>query len=135
MTNEERLHLLDQKLNEEKLAQEKALVIDFDAAYDEWKSTEGTFPVQFRGKIYRVPASQPMRYAYLIARHCIQNVDGKRMLIVPEEIASELLELQLGKEFLEDLSKSDVSMDFVYQTIVPQIAKKWGLNVVEGKNA
>jgi len=121
--------------------QENQLLVDFDAAYDEWKAKEKPLTVKFKGKTYPVPSRQPFAYSLFISRHTKRKYDHKLkrevpQLFIPEDKAEEYVRLMFGEKFLQAMKESDVEVDFVMDKIAPEIHKMWqGEQIVEGKNA
>ena len=121
--------------------QEHQLLVDFDAAYEEWKAKDKPLTVKFKGKIYSVPRRQPFAYSLFISRHTKRKYDHKLkrevpQLFIPEDKAEEYVRLMFGEEFLQAMKASDVEVDFVMDKIAPEIHKIWqGEQITEGKNA
>jgi hypothetical protein len=121
--------------------QEQQLIVDFDAAYDEWKAKDKPLMVRFKGKIYPVPRRQPFAYSLFISRHTKRQYDHELRkevprLFVPDDKAEEYVRLMFGEKFLRAMQQSDVEVDFVMDRIAPEIHKQWQYEqATEGKNA
>ena len=111
---------LEQALNEFEAAWESDATIDFDAALEEHKKEQEPVTVKFQGKEFTVPAAMPMSVFMFHHRH----VDKSGNL--PDTKALEFIELVMGREFVRLVEKSDVTVDFVMNKVIPSIIRRWG---------
>nr|WP_206698958.1 hypothetical protein [Shouchella lehensis] len=126
---EERLELLDQKVEELAEIQQEQLVADYDDALAEQLNEQKHQYVKFAGEYFEIPTEMPFQFATFYFRYCVQKVKGKTQMSVPEEKMYEFIELMLGKAFLSHLEQSKAGVNFVFQHIVPDIMKLWGYDV------
>ena len=111
---------LDKALNDFEAAWESDAMIDFDAALEEHKREEKPVPVKFGGKEFDVPASMPMSVFMFHHRHVDKHGN------LPDSKALQFIELVIGKEFVKVMERSDTTVDFVMNTVIPTIIKRWG---------
>lgn len=130
--NEKRLKTLDKKFEEIKERQESELTCDFDKALEEFSKEEESFTVRFLGKIYELPSSMPFNFSTFFLRYCYKKVDGKMVIVMPEDKILTFIKLMFGGEFLAALEQAKnpkINMKFISNKIVPIVMKQWGYDV------
>lgn len=128
--NEERIKYLNQKHEEMAINQEDTLVLDFDEALKE-ESAEN-LKIKLLGKYYDLPKDIPFNFSTFLLRYCYKKVRGKLIMSIPDDKLYTFLELMIGKDFVKDLENSNnrnVSINFIFQKVVPKIMEEWGQNV------
>jgi hypothetical protein len=127
MTNDEKLALLDEKLEELKADQEKDLLLDFDNAIKEKQAKPLT--IKFQDEIFEIPASMPFNFSTFFFRYCYKKLNGKIKIEVPEDRMIQFIELMFGKKFVTALERSTITVDMVFDTLASTILDKWGYSI------
>lgn len=125
MSNKKKVEQAYQDFTEQ---ESRELVLDLDEALEEHKKTEQPIQVKLFDKHYEVPPNLPVSVFFFYQRHV--DKDGN----IPEDKAFQYLELILGKDFCRDLEKSDVTVTFVMEKVVPMITEKWGVDSKKKSN-
>ncbi len=127
--NQERINQLNEKVEEIKERQESELTYDFDEALKEYAASKNKLTIRFLGKIYELSSRMPFNFSTFFLRYCYKKIDGKMVVILPEDKVLRFIELMFGREFLTALERSNnvnVSLDFVTNNIIPNILNSWG---------
>jgi hypothetical protein len=135
--NAERIEYLDKKHEEIKENQENNLVLDFDEAIEEEKNKAGKIVIKMLGKVFELPKKMPFNFSTFFLRNCYKKIDGEFVVVFPENKILEYLELMFGSEFINTLNNekySDISIDFIFKNIVPDVMKVWGYKVDTKRN-
>lgn len=117
---DERLDVLDRALEQGGKEQEQELLVDFDEAYEEYKKKETPLVVKFMGELFEVPRKRPTNVMLFTARN---QKDG----MLPDDKYYEMLEMILGKRFIQRLEETNAPLDFVTETVMNPITEKWGV--------
>lgn len=123
---QQRLEALDQAEKEGKQEQEESLVLDFDEARQEYEREHQSIAVKMNGKTFQLPPEIPFPLFTFYQRHCLKKVNGKVMFEVPDDRIMEFLELMFGKDILQEIEDSNMTIPFVMTRVVPGIMEKWG---------
>jgi len=130
--NEERISQLNEKVEEIKERQESELTCDFDKALDEYVNSNKKFTVRFLGKIYELPNSMPFNFQTFFLRHCYKKIDGKMVIIMPDDKIFMFIKLMFGGKFLTALEQTNnvhVTLNFVNKVIIPRVMQEWGYDI------
>jgi len=131
--NDQRMALLDEKLDELRVDQEKDLLLDFDQAIKEKQGKPYT--IKFQSEIYEIPNQMPFNFSTFFFRYCYKKQSGKVMVEVPEDRMIQFIELMFGKKFVNALEKSTVTVDMVFDTLASTILGKWGYGIDNKTNS
>jgi hypothetical protein len=130
--NNERMALLDEKLDELRDEQEKDLLLDFDKAIEEKQGKPYT--IKFKNEIYEIPCQMPFNFSTFFFRYCYKKQNGKVIIEVPEDRMIQYIELMFGKKFVNALEKSTVTVDMVFDDLSTTILGKWGYGIDKKSN-
>jgi hypothetical protein len=125
--NNKRLAFLNEKQDEMAQRQENGLVLDFDQALKEAKHE--TLTIKLLKESFELPAEMPYSFSMFFLRHCYKKIKGKWVVIMPDDKMTQFLDLMFGQRFLNFLESSknqNISINFVFKKIVPEILDKWG---------
>lgn len=117
---DKRLDFIDEALEKEGQKQEEELLVDFDEAYEEYKRKEVPLVIKFMGETFEVPRKRPMNVMLFTARN---QKDG----MLSDDKYYQMLEMVLGKRFIQKLEETDAPLDFVTEKVMNPITEKWGI--------
>ena len=129
--NEDKMNLLNEKLELETRMQEAELLLDFDEILEEAKK-EKPLAVKFNNQLFEVPKKMPFNFSMFFFRYCLKKRNGKQYVEVPEEKMLQFVELMIGKKFtgyLERNRNSNISIEMIFDKIANPVMKQWGYDI------
>lgn len=104
--------------------QRKKLVVNFDDAYDEYKKGGNEIEIVFEGNTYLFPSEPSAEVmAYILRR-------GSKMT---NEMGMELLQIIIGDEFLDAISKSKAPFLLIVDKVLNPILSVYGFGGAQYK--
>ena len=97
--------------------QRKGLVVNFDEAYEAYKSQGNEIEVTFEGETYSFPSEPSAEVMTYILRR------GAKMT---NEMGLELLRIIIGEQFLDAISKSRAPFSLIVETVLNPIMQVYG---------
>ena len=125
--NEEKLKKIEESEQRAAIDEEKSLFYDFDAAIEEAKIEN--LEIKFRGKMLQVPPEMPFDFSMFFFRNCIRKVKGKEIIEIPDSCLFQFITLMFGDEFVNDLEKTKLGINFIFDTLAVRILKQWGYDI------